>query len=128
MNWKKIFKKISIGLQAILYTGAGVNHFINSNAYIKMIPPYIPLKAEVNILVGIIEIVLGTSLLLLSKKRKLVAIGIILFLIAMIPTHIYHIQMGGNIPGSSFIMPLWAAWVRLALQFVAMAWAWSVRK
>jgi uncharacterized membrane protein len=128
MKEKQIIKKVSIGLQAFLYSGAGINHFVHTDGYLAMIPPYIPFKPEVNILVGCIEIVLGLSLLLWSKKRKWVVIGIILFLIAVIPAHIYHIQMDGNIPGSSFIMPLWAACTRLALQFVAMAWAWSVRK
>lgn len=128
MKNNRFLKTMSLWLQALAYMGAGVNHFINAASYITMIPPYFPFKPELNILVGVIEILLGGLLLIWKKQRKLVAGAIILFLIAVIPTHIYHIQMNGNIPGSSFVMPLWGAWLRMAIQFLLMGWAWSVRK
>jgi len=128
MKTKMIFKKVSLWLQALLYTGAGINHFINPDSYIAMIPPYIPFKTEVNMLVGIIELSLGILLILLKKQRKLVVLGIIMLLIAVFPAHVYHLQMGGNIPGFDLVIPVWGAWIRIFLQFLLIAWAWSVRK
>ncbi len=128
MNRKKNLQRMSLWLQALAYTGAGVNHFLHSDSYIQLIPPYFPYIPEINIVAGITEIVLGISLVVVPAKRKWISMGIILMLIAFLPSHIYHVQMGGNIPGSAFIMPLWAAWLRLGLQFGLMLWAWSVRK
>jgi len=128
MKAKMIFKKISLWLQTLLYSAAGVNHFVNPDSYIAMIPPYIPFKPEVNILVGIVELCLGLGLILFRKRRKLIVIGIILLLIAVFPAHIYHLQMKGNIPGFELVIPVWGAWLRIILQFVLIAWAWSIRK
>ncbi len=128
MKIKTVIKKISLWLQSLLYMGAGINHFVHPDSYIAMIPPYIPLKTEANILVGIVELSLGLLLLVWAKQRKLVAIGIILLLLAILPAHIYHIQMDGNIPGFELVIPVWGAWLRLFLQFLLMAWAWSARK
>jgi uncharacterized membrane protein len=128
MKTKPVFKKISLWLQTLLYSAAGINHFVNPDSYIAMIPPYVPFKTEVNIWVGVIELCLGLSLILFRKQRKLVVIGIIFLLIAVFPAHIYHLQMKGNIPGFDLVIPVWGAWVRIILQFVLIAWAWSIRK
>lgn len=128
MKKNSFLKTSSLWLQAFAYMAAGVNHFINAASYITMIPPYFPFKPELNIFVGIIEILLGGLLLIWKSQRKIVTIAIILFLGAVIPSHAYHIQMNGNIPGSAFVMPLWGAWLRLAIQFLLMGWAWSERK
>jgi len=124
---RTIISKISEWIQALFYIGGGINHFISISFYIAMIPPAIPYKTELNIIVGVVEILLGIGLLVIQKYRKHISILIILFLLALMPAHIYHLSMGGCLPNVGCI-PVWACWVRIILQLVLMFWAWSIRK
>lgn len=119
-------KKISLVLLILLYTGAGVNHFWHPAFYYSIIPPYLPNPYLINIAAGISEIVLG-FLLIFSTTRKWAAYLLMIMLIAFIPVHIYMIQKGGCM-NSLVCIPLWEAWLRLALQPVLILWAWWNRK
>lgn len=122
-----ILKKVSLVVMIILYLLAGVNHFVKPAMYYPMIPPYFPWPSTINILSGIAEILLAT-LLIFKATRKLAAIGIVILLIAFIPTHIYMIQKGGCM-SAEVCIPVWAARLRLfPLQFLLMYWAWSNRR
>lgn len=127
MTAKAILSKISLWIQALFYIGGGINHFISISFYLALIPPSLPYKTEINILTGIIEIVLGIGWLVLKKYRLYISILVIIFLLSILPAHIYHLNMGGCLPEVGCI-PVWACWFRIVLQFVLMYWAWSVRK
>lgn len=124
---KKILLKISLWVQALIYLGAGINHFINPPFYLVIIPDYLPNKAAINIISGVCEILLGIGLIALPKFRKTIVILIILFLFAILPAHIYHLTQGGCL-SNGFCIPVWVCWARIFLQFLLMAWAWSIRK
>jgi uncharacterized membrane protein len=128
MKTKNLLHKISRWLQSLVYLGAGINHFVHPASYVAMIPPYFPQPTAINIGVGIIEMVLGLLLLIWKKGRRYVVMALIVLLVAFIPAHIYHIQMLGNIPGCDLVLPVWGTWVRLFLQGLLIAWAWSARK
>ncbi|MEP7144608.1 MAG: MauE/DoxX family redox-associated membrane protein [Ferruginibacter sp.] len=121
-----MLKKTSLAGMIILYTGAGINHFIHPDTYFSIIPPYLPYHSFINIASGAIEIILGL-LLLFSKTRKTAAVGIVVLLTLFIPAHIYMIQKRGCI-SDKICWPYWVAWVRLfPLQFILMWWAWRSR-
>ncbi|MEO5888613.1 MAG: MauE/DoxX family redox-associated membrane protein [Ferruginibacter sp.] len=121
-----LIKRISLLLMAVLYIGAGINHFIHPDNYLLIIPPYMPWHSFINIASGVMEIVFG-ALLLFSKTRSLAAYGIIILLILFIPAHIFMIQKDGCM-SATMCIPAWAAWVRLfPLQFVLIWWAWGNR-
>ena len=121
------FKKISLLIIIILYAVAGINHFINPEAYYSIIPTYLPNHYLINILAGIAEIICAV-LVSIPATRKLGAYLIIVMLLAFIPAHIYMIQKGGCM-GADICIPLWSAWLRLfPLQFILIAWAWWHRK
>ena len=64
----------------------------------------------------------------IPKTRLLAVNGIILILIAFIPSHIYFITEGGCM-SDSLCVPVWVAWVRLIfIHQLLIYWAWSVRK
>src|SRR5687768_5120690 len=92
---KNLPGKISLWIQALIYIGAGINHFINPLFYLVIIPNYLPNKGAINIISGICEIILGIALIILPKYRRTIAILIILFLIAILPAHVYHLTEGG---------------------------------
>jgi len=107
---------------------AGSYHFINPSFYVDQIPPYFSDHQQfINYAAGFIEILLAIGVLI-PKTRLLATKGIILLLLAFIPTHWYVIEQNGCIP-TAYCVPLWLAWVRLLiLQPLLMLWAWSVRK
>lgn len=116
-------KKVSRFLFGILFIIAGINHFISPEAYLPLIPPYLPWPEFLNILSGVLEILFGAGLLT-KKYRRISAYGIIFLLIAFIPAHIHHIQMDGCV-SDRICIPLWAAWVRLmVLQPLLILWAY----
>lgn len=121
-----MFKKISLLLLMLLYVGAGINHFWHPAFYYSIIPSYLPNSYLINIAAGTTEIVLG-MLLIFPSTRKVAVYLIISMLIAFIPVHTYMIQKGGCM-NEIVCIPLWEAWLRLALQPVLILWAWWHRK
>lgn len=113
----------------VFYLFAGYNHFINPTFYLPLIPPYLgQWSVELNLLAGIVELILG--ILLIPKiTRKWAAWGIVLMLIAFIPSHIYFIQRGYFSLGSFTMTPI-ISWVRLILvQPLLILWAlWISRE
>ena len=56
-------KLISLVLMAALYIYAGISHFRTPKFFLKITPKWVPYPEKVNVLVGILEIVLGLSLI-----------------------------------------------------------------
>ena len=48
---------------ALFFVGAGVNHFIATGFYLRMMPPYVPWHLAMVQISGVAEIVLGVLLL-----------------------------------------------------------------
>ncbi|MCH8741677.1 DoxX-like family protein [Patescibacteria group bacterium] len=117
------FKKASLYVMSVFYIFNGVNHFLSTEFYLVIMPPYIPFHLELVYLSGVIEIFLGI-LLLAKKLRKPASWGIIFLLIAIFPANIYHLTSAGAGLGT----PLWALLVRLPFQPLFIAWAhWHTR-
>lgn len=119
-------KKVLLVVMILFYLLAGYNHFANPEFYYPIIPPYLSAwSGSINILSGIIEILL--ALMLIPKvTRKAAAWGIILMLIAFIPSHIYFIQKGKFQLGS-FEVTSAIAWVRLLVVHpILLLWAWYI--
>jgi len=84
----KIIKELTILLISILYITVGLNHFINPNFFLEIVPPIIPFKLEVVFISGFFEIILGV-LVLFKKTRKLASLLIIVLLVVVFPANIY---------------------------------------
>ncbi|WP_026898875.1 DoxX family protein [Daejeonella oryzae] len=114
--------KMSWIILGCLFILAGLNHFRNPDTYLLLIPSYFPYPVFINIASGIIEIILGFSLLI-SKTRKFSAWGIIILLICFIPAHIYMIQKAPFEMGALQIT-VTIAWIRLVMQGFLILWAY----
>lgn len=110
-------------LMALLYIAAGVNHFVNPEFYLRIMPPYLPLHEEAVFWSGVAEIVLGVGLLI-PQTRVWSAWGIIALLIAVYPANIYSYTnlMGTGDPKEMIAL------VRLPFQFLFIWWAWLYTK
>lgn len=119
--------KWSLRLIIIFYLVAGINHFINPQFYLPLIPPVFPEPNLINTLSGIAEIGLAIGLAF-TKTRKTASFLVILMLIAFIPSHVYFIQIGSCTDGG-LCVPNWIGWVRLVLIHPFLIyWAWMAGK
>ena len=106
-------KTISIVIMSLFYIVAGINHFINPDWFVRIVPPILPFKAALVYVSGVFEIVLG-SLLIFPKTRFIAGWGLILLLLAVYPANIYVALSNGKAMNITPMM----AWGRLPFQFV----------
>jgi uncharacterized membrane protein len=112
-------KHISLIIMALLYLGAGINHFRVPKFYERIVPSYFKNKKFINEASGVAELILGIGLLI-PATSTLAAWGVIALLVAVFPAHIYQLQQ----KGAGMKVPMWALWLRIPLQFVLIAWAY----
>lgn len=121
-----LVNRLSRYFQAVFYTIAGVNHFVQPEFYYPLIPPYLPEHVLINYGSGVFEIVFGLGLLF-KITRNWAKYGIIAMLIAFIPSHIYFIQLGGCVT-NVLCVGLWVSWIRLVLVHpLLILWAASIK-
>jgi uncharacterized membrane protein len=120
-------KKASLWLLIIFYAVAGFNHFINPEFYYPLIPDFLEYPVLINTISGIVEIVFAIGLFFIPT-RKASAWGILLMLIAFIPSHVYFIELEGCVEGGLCTGVL-IAWVRLIVVHpLLIGWAyWHTR-
>ena len=106
-------------LMGAAYIAAGINHFLNPEFYLNIMPTYLPWHESLVALSGVAEIVLGT-LLFIPRYRSLAAWGIIAMLIVFLLVHIDMIRSFEKYPK---ITPTFL-WIRLVLQAPLILWAY----
>jgi uncharacterized membrane protein len=102
-----------------LLVGAGIMHFVRSDFFMKIMPPYLPQPLLLVHISGVFEIVLGL-LLLVPQYARFAAWGIIALLIAVFPANIYLYQHQEIVPASPLVHLL-----RLPLQGLLILWAYG---
>jgi uncharacterized membrane protein len=102
-----------------LLVGAGSMHFVRSDFFMKIMPPYLPQPLLLVHISGVFEIVLGL-LLLVPQYARFAAWGIIALLIAVFPANIYLYQHQEIVPASPLVHLL-----RLPLQGLLILWAYG---
>ncbi len=116
-------KKILLYVMSILYIGAGINHFIFTERYVAIMPPWLPWHHALVYISGVLESVYGL-LLLPQRTRRWSALLIMSLLIAVFPA---NVQMAVNYFKENNPY-LWLAVVRLPLQLVLLYWAYVYTK
>ena len=110
---------ISLILMAALYIFAGISHFRIPKFFLSITPPWVPAPEKVNIIVGVIEILLGIAVLI-PETRTYALFGIIALLIAVFPANIYHFQKARR--KKKMVL---ATIIRLPIQLLLIWWAYS---
>ena len=119
----RLLKIVLKYLICVFFLLAGINHFINPDFYLKIMPPYLPWHLFLVYLSGFFEIALG-GMILVPALTRVAAWGLITLLIAVFPANIHMAVNPGLYPDLSPI----ALWLRLPLQGVLIAWAyWYTR-
>jgi len=103
---------------------AGINHFVNPDFYLNIMPPYLPWHLFLVYLSGLLEVVLGV-LLLIPKTQRFAAWGLIILLLGVFPANIH---MALNTELYLELKPM-LIYMRLPIQFLIIAWAfWFTRE
>ena len=113
------FKAVMKYLVVVLYVAAGINHFVNPDFYLKMMPPYLPWHLALVYISGAAEIVLG-ALVLFPRFTQLAGWGLIVLLIAVFPANVFMAQNPHLFPDISQTALL----IRLPIQLLLIWWAW----
>lgn len=112
----KIIAKYLFGAFCIV---AGLNHFVSTDFYLSIMPPYFPWHLPLVYLSGVVETALG-ALLLFRRWSKIAAWGLILLLIAVFPANL-HMALNSELYARFSPILLW---LRLPLQGLLIAWAY----
>jgi uncharacterized membrane protein len=107
----------------IAFALAGANHFVHTDFYVGIMPPYLPWHTALVYVSGVFEVVLGLALLW-PRVAKIAAWGMIALIVAVTPANLHmalHTELYAQF--SPF-----ALWLRLPLQGVLLAWVyWYTR-
>lgn len=106
-------------LLAVFFVAAGIMHFVVPDAYVRIVPPVLPVPRLLVVLSGIAEI-LGGAGLLLSSTRRAAASGLVLLLVAVFPANIYTAV--SHVPFPGIFGQTWVQWLRLPLQIPLILW------
>ena len=82
--WRKL---VLFGLAAF-FINIGINHFVNPDFYLSIMPPAFPMHAEAVYVSGFFE-VLGGICVLIPRLRKIAGWGLVALLVAVYPANIY---------------------------------------
>jgi len=114
---------ISTYLIGLLFIVAGVNHFINPNFYVAIMPPYIPAHLLLVYISGFFEVLGGVGILI-PRLRRVAGWGLIALLIAVFPANFQMVMHPAEYPS----IPYWVLVARILLQFILIAGVeWSTR-
>ena len=110
---------------ALVMVVAGMLHFVATDAYVAVMPGYLPLHRELVLLSGMFEVLFGLGLLW-RRTREAAGIGLIALYLAVLPANIN--MAVHDIQPANFHIPALLLWARLPFQFVLIYWAWRVSR
>ena len=116
-------RKLSLFGISVFFIYFGIDHFINPEFYLSIMPPIFPLHLEAVYLSGLFEILGGVGVLI-ARTRSIAGWGLLALLIAVYPANIYMALTPEAFPDIS----LFALYFRLALQFLFFYWAYSITR
>jgi uncharacterized membrane protein len=105
---------------AAFYFGAGLLHLAAPDAFLPIMPRFVPYPREVVLLTGLCEIA-GAAGLLVPRLRAAAGLMLALYALCVWPANFVHAFQGVEIAGARLGWLYHAA--RLALQPALMAWA-----
>ena len=109
---------------AIFFILAGLNHFLQTDFYVRIMPPYLPWHRFLVYVSGLYEIVLGIGMAV-PRITRWAAWGLVALLVAVFPANIHMALHPDLFPEFNPAM----LWLRLPLQMVLIAWPyWYTRQ
>ena len=104
---------------AALFIASGTRHFVRSEFFTAIMPPWVPWPLAMVWISGFFEIA-GAIALLVPGTRRAAGIGLIALMVAVSPANVHMALHADAFP---HFAP-WLLWLRLPLQGVLIALAW----
>ena len=104
---------------ALFYGAAGVVHLVSPDAFLPIVPGWVPFPREVVLATGVCELA-GAAGLLVPRLRRLAGIMLAAYAVCVFPANIRHAMEG--IPVAGLPSSWWYHAPRLAMQPV-LVWA-----
>lgn len=98
------------------FVAGGVGHFISTDFFTSIVPPYVPQAHLVVLVSGLLEL-LGAAGLLYKPTRKMAAFGLFLLTVCVTPANVHMWQH----PESFASIPPLLLSIRLLVQLVLLA-------
>lgn len=98
-----------------LFLGMGVSHFVATDYFVGIMPPWLPWPRALVLFTGGCEIA-GAAGLQIPRLRRAAGACLIVLLFAVLPANVQEASAAGRA----------TAWLRLPLQLVFVALVWSV--
>ena len=117
------WRKLSLFGLAVFFIYFGIDHFVNVEFYLSIMPPAFPMHLEAVYISGLFEI-LGGFCVLIPSLRRIAGFGLIALLISVYPANIYMAITPEAFPEISIEL----LYFRLPLQFLFIYWAYSVTR
>ena len=108
---------------AAFFINVGVDHFVNPDFYLNIMPDYLPLHLEAVYISGFFE-VLGGVCVLIPRLRAAAGWGLVALLIAVYPANI-HMALNPELFPEIAVSLLY---IRLLFQFIFIYWAYSATR
>jgi len=118
-RWVKSLAQAGRWVFAALFVASGVAHLVITDAFVRIMPPYLPFHRALVIASGVIEIALGV-LLLVPRSSRLAAWGLVALLIAVFPANVQLFRHQELLP-----LPPLVHLLRLPLQGALILWAYA---
>ena len=117
------WRKLSLFGLAVFFIYFGIDHFVNVEFYLSIMPPAFPMHLEAVYISGLFEI-LGGVCVLIPSLRRTAGLGLIALLVFVYPANIYMAITPEAFPEISIGL----LYFRLPLQFLFIYWAYSVTR
>jgi uncharacterized membrane protein len=106
--------------------GPAISHFANTEAFVAMLPPFVPWRSEIVYVTGICEF-LGAIGIWIPQLSKLTGLLLIVMLIGFLPANIFaafaRVDYGGSTFGPAYLL------IRIPFQFFIVWWIyWSTEQ
>ncbi len=106
---------------SLLFLFTGLGRFVRTEPMAQMLPPWVPMRAGVVQLTGLLEW-LGAVGLLVSRVSRAPGVCLIAFLLLVFPANVYAalngVPMGGHENGPAYLI------IRGPFQALLVWWAW----
>lgn len=113
-------------LLAAIFVATGLFHLLDPEAFMRIMPPYLPAHRLLVLVSGAAEIAGGIGLLIPALRRA-AGWGLAALLVAVLPANVQMALRPEGTFGADFAEPL--LWLRILLQPLLIVWVlWSVRR
>ena len=112
-------KKVARFFAGPVMIAAGVNHFINPEFYLNIVPQVLPAPEALVYVSGAAESLAGLGTMI-PRTRRPAGWFLIVILVAVYPANVYMALNPDKFPS----IPQWVSLARLPLQFLFIYWVW----